>query len=81
MISKSAAAKILRHICEFPFVNLDDVMTGIVSNCLGIRSVHRDGFDQPTLDQFTVFHYQYSRYSTEQMRDSYAMVTASSLTK
>ncbi|KAI6191842.1 Glycosyl transferase, family 31-containing protein [Aphelenchoides bicaudatus] len=74
VISKHAAAKILRHICEFPFVHLDDVMMGIVSNCLDIRNVHRDGFDQHTLDEFTVFHYQYSRFTTKQMRDSFTLI-------
>lgn len=49
-------------------------MMGIVSNCLDIRNVHREGFDQHTLDQFTVFHYQYARYTTEQMRDSFTLI-------
>ncbi|KAI6205254.1 Glycosyl transferase, family 31-containing protein [Aphelenchoides besseyi] len=74
VISRSAAAKILKHICDFPFVHLDDIMMGIVSNCLDIRNVHRDGFDQHTLDKFTVFHYQYARYTTEQMRDSFTLI-------
>ncbi|CAD5234560.1 unnamed protein product [Bursaphelenchus xylophilus] len=74
VISRPAAASILNHICEFPFVHLDDIMMGIVSNCLNIRNVHRDGFDQHYLERFTVFHYQYSRYSTQEMRDSFSRI-------
>ncbi|KAH7719820.1 Protein BUS-17 [Aphelenchoides avenae] len=58
VISRSAAQAILTRICEFPFVHLDDIMTGIVTNCLGIRNVHREGFDTHNLEErFTVFHY------------------------
>ena len=68
IISRKAATEILHHVCDFPFVHLDDIMMGVVANCAGTQLLHREGFDHHFLNRFTVFHYQYSRYTASQMR-------------
>uniref|UniRef100_A0A7E4UTX4 Hexosyltransferase n=1 Tax=Panagrellus redivivus TaxID=6233 RepID=A0A7E4UTX4_PANRE len=67
IISRAAMTSLLNHICQFPFVHLDDVLMGIMTNCLNIRLIHREGFDRHVLDVFSVFHYQYSRYTADEM--------------
>jgi len=75
MISREAAARIVESICRFPFVHLDDVLMGIVTNCLSIRNIHSEGFDQHNLnDDFIVFHYQYTRYSASRMMELFHSV-------
>lgn len=72
VISRKAAAEVLHRICDFPWRNipLDDILMGIVTNCLGITNLHRDGFDVGhSLDRFTVFHYQFSRYSAQALSE------------
>uniref|UniRef100_A0A0N5BAR9 Hexosyltransferase n=1 Tax=Strongyloides papillosus TaxID=174720 RepID=A0A0N5BAR9_STREA len=67
IINRSAASLIHKNICKFPFVHLDDVFMGIITNCLGIHNHHEEGFDHHVLDKFVVFHYQYIRYSATQL--------------
>ncbi|KAI1716387.1 galactosyltransferase domain-containing protein [Ditylenchus destructor] len=67
VISASAARDILNRICDFPFIHLDDIMMGVVTNCLQIRNIHRSGFDHYIPNDFVVFHYQYSRYTAERL--------------
>uniref|UniRef100_A0A914GZ01 Hexosyltransferase n=1 Tax=Globodera rostochiensis TaxID=31243 RepID=A0A914GZ01_GLORO len=67
VISRAAAAEVLRHVCDFAgyAIHLDDILMGLLTNCLGIPNIHRDGFDVGhSLESFTVFHYQFSRYSS-----------------
>ncbi|KAF7633397.1 hypothetical protein Mgra_00007190 [Meloidogyne graminicola] len=77
IISRDAALDILNRICDFPWknVHLDDVQMGIVTNCMGISNFHREGFDVGhQLDQFTVFHYQYSRYSAGLLMEMFSRI-------
>uniref|UniRef100_A0A914P2Q9 Hexosyltransferase n=1 Tax=Panagrolaimus davidi TaxID=227884 RepID=A0A914P2Q9_9BILA len=74
IISRKAASEIFKHICDFPFVHLDDIMMGLVSNCVGTSLIHREGFDHHFLNHFTVFHYQYSRYSASKMRSLWKQI-------
>ncbi|KAK0402868.1 hypothetical protein QR680_016584 [Steinernema hermaphroditum] len=67
IITRSAAQRILDGICEVPAIHLDDVMMGVVANCLRVELRHNEGFDHHTLDEFVVFHYQYSRFSAAEM--------------
>uniref|UniRef100_A0A914E0Y3 Hexosyltransferase n=1 Tax=Acrobeloides nanus TaxID=290746 RepID=A0A914E0Y3_9BILA len=68
-VHKEGFDKHFPRICDFPFVHLDDIMMGVVTNCLGIRNVHKEGFDKHVPESFTVFHYQYSRYSVEKLQN------------
>nr|CAD2158137.1 unnamed protein product [Meloidogyne enterolobii] len=77
IISRDAAVDILQRICDFPWrhVHLDDVQMGIVTKCLGINNFHREGFDVGHgLDQFTVFHYQFSRYPASLLMEMFKTV-------
>lgn len=74
MISRGAASKILDRICDFPSIHLDDVMMGIITNCLNIRNLHHDGFDHHFPDNFVVFHYQFRRYTADEMYKIYNKV-------
>ncbi|KAE9549272.1 hypothetical protein FO519_007522 [Halicephalobus sp. NKZ332] len=67
IISREAAETLVKNICEFPFVHLDDIMMGIVAHCLNLKLLHREGFDKHILDRFTVYHYQYSRHSAKDL--------------
>ncbi|TKR79798.1 hypothetical protein L596_013965 [Steinernema carpocapsae] len=67
IITRTAAQRILNGICEIPAIHLDDVMMGVVANCLRVDLRHNEGFDHHTLDEYVVFHYQYSRYSVAEM--------------
>uniref|UniRef100_A0A1I8A1F2 Hexosyltransferase n=1 Tax=Steinernema glaseri TaxID=37863 RepID=A0A1I8A1F2_9BILA len=67
IISRSAAQRVLDGICDVPAIHLDDVMMGVVANCLRLELRHNEGFDHHTLDKFVVFHYQYSRFSAAEM--------------
>uniref|UniRef100_A0A0N4Z5U6 Hexosyltransferase n=1 Tax=Parastrongyloides trichosuri TaxID=131310 RepID=A0A0N4Z5U6_PARTI len=67
IINRPAAELIHKNICKFPFLHLDDVFMGIITNCLGIQNRHEEGFDHHILNKFVVFHYQYLRYSAPQL--------------
>uniref|UniRef100_A0A914VA23 Hexosyltransferase n=1 Tax=Plectus sambesii TaxID=2011161 RepID=A0A914VA23_9BILA len=71
IISADAARQVIEQICKFPFVHLDDIMMGIMANCLDIEMRHKFGFDRHVLDQFVVYHYQWSRFSPEKMREQW----------
>ncbi|KAL3074000.1 hypothetical protein niasHT_039554 [Heterodera trifolii] len=77
VISRAAATEVLRHVCAFPgfAIHLDDILMGLLTNCLGISNIHRDGFDVGhSLDSFTVFHYQFSRYSSFALSEMFGRV-------
>lgn len=77
VITREAAQRIIENICSFPHFTLDDVFMGILANCLGIRLKHLSGFDCYIADKFVVFHYQWTRYSTEQLRHVWRTVNKS----
>uniref|UniRef100_A0AC35TTW0 MFS domain-containing protein n=1 Tax=Rhabditophanes sp. KR3021 TaxID=114890 RepID=A0AC35TTW0_9BILA len=74
IINRPAAQLIHDNICRFPFVHLDDVFMGIITNCLEIKNQHEEGFDHHWLTEFVVFHYQYSRYTANQMRSFWKQI-------
>uniref|UniRef100_A0A183CIA5 Hexosyltransferase n=1 Tax=Globodera pallida TaxID=36090 RepID=A0A183CIA5_GLOPA len=77
VISRAAAAEVLRHVCDFAgyAIHLDDILMGLLTNCLGIPNIHRDGFDVGhSLESFTVFHYQFSRYSSLTLAEMFGRV-------
>ncbi|CAI4225433.1 unnamed protein product [Auanema sp. JU1783] len=69
ILSREGARLLLDTVCKVPFVHLDDIFVGVISNCISLHQIHHDGFDKHTFSDFVVYHYQYSRHSPEYLEE------------
>uniref|UniRef100_A0A0K0D230 Hexosyltransferase n=1 Tax=Angiostrongylus cantonensis TaxID=6313 RepID=A0A0K0D230_ANGCA len=76
ILSRKAAQVLLENFCRTPYVHLDDVMMGIVASCTRLQQLHHSGFDKHILEDFVVYHYQYTRHSAQQLRQLWSSIPA-----
>ncbi|CAJ0610572.1 unnamed protein product [Cylicocyclus nassatus] len=68
IVSRTGAQQLLHNICKTPFVHLDDILMGVIASCSHLPLLHHNGFDKHILEDFVVYHYQYSRHSPTYLR-------------
>ncbi|KAK5969937.1 Hexosyltransferase, partial [Trichostrongylus colubriformis] len=74
ILSRKAARVLLDNICKTPFVQLDDILMGIIASCTRLKLLNHDGFDKHTASNFVVYHYQYYRHTPQQLRQVWSSI-------